>query len=412
MEDIKNITKAIEEKLDSVMQKFDAEKASKADVQEINKTVMNLQASLAAQGEDASEPAKRFQGVTTKKFQKKYLNSVYNLMEQTGILKSLGVNAAQNDEIVKNFGITKATNVSEYDAAGAAGMLQTVVDEVIHKVVPLYGVARQECRVVSGIRGSFKCNTLSTLPNFGFTNTGGTIRDDATLTAHAQAYATPVTITPAQVYGLVKIPEKTIYDAIPGVVADTAEDLAWSAGLFEDQMLFKGDGTATFNGFTGLSSATIGYGNKTIAVRTGSFTNFDPLLQCRLAVAPGASKSGAAKYHMHPFTFAYLQTLKASTSGTYHYDIATNEWKLSGTVIVLNQVMDTVNASNLFDIGAVPVIFGDLSKAVTVGLGRDQNLRTLLERYADTTEIALRLTYDLAMGINIPSLVTRVSVVS
>ncbi len=72
---------------------------------------------------------------------------------------------------------------------------------------------------------------------------------------------------------------------------------------------------------------------------------------------------------------------------------------------------DTVNGTT-FAIGKVPVIAGDLSRAVTIGLGRDYQLKTLLELYAATNEIGLRLTYDINMAIVLSAAVTRVNIVS
>lgn len=413
--DPKAVVKDIESKLDTMLSKIDTEKASKTELDKLNKLVLNLKATLAAQGEDADREIKKYptgQVVWTNKMRRALHAEFFKSFDAENLWRKSGNDGNQlAPEALRKHYLEKATNVNEIDATSGLGMLQTMVDSVIHQLIPLYGVARRNCRVLSGVRGSINLNSLTAYPSFGFTITSNANRDDSTVTPNSPTY-TKINIQPNQVSGIAKVTEKLIFDAVPGVLENVAETLAIQAGLFEDQVLFLGDGTATYGGFTGLKTATIGYNDTNQTVRNGSFTNFDPLLSMQTNIYPSVSKSPSCKYHMHPFTFAIFQTFKASTSGLYFYDIATSTWKITGRDIEFNQVLDTPNANGTYSIGAVPVIFGDLNRAVTMAIGRDMTLKTLLELYAATNEIGLRLTYDYDFGIVLSQAVTRLSVTS
>ncbi len=309
--------------------------------------------------------------------------------------------------------LEKASNINEEDATSGLGMLRTEVDSLIHMLIPIYGVARRETRVITGVRGFMNLNRLDAYPTFGRTVTTNVNRDDATVTPNSPTYA-KITVQPLQSSGIVKITDKLIYDSVPGVVENATEALSISAGLAEDTELFTGDGTASSGNFTGLKTATLGFNNSVATARTGSFTNFDPLLQMQATVYPSVMKSGRCKYYMHPFTFANFQTFKASTSGLYFYDIATSQWKVAGCPIEFSQVIDTptVAGGSTYSIGAVPVYFGDMEKAVTMLIGRDMTLKMLLELYAATNEIGMRLTYDFAYGIILSAAMTRITITS
>ena len=409
--DTKVVMESLNKSIDGLMEKVNNEKASKADVAELSKQVNTLKATLSMQGEDSEREIGKLgfnpksKIVWTKKLQKQWNKVMFDSMDRAGLWnKSNGI---APDMLRKSY----LEKVSEYDATGGQGQLQTLVDSIINYLVPIYGVARSSCRVITGIRGSINLNTRNHYPNFGRTNNSSVVRDDGTITPDSPTY-TYVTIQPAQSAGIAKVTNKLIYDAVPNIMEDVADQLAVSAGLSEDTELFTGDGTYTYNSFTGLKTATIGVSNQVANVRTGSFTNFDPLINVRQYVAPVVARSGKGKYHMTVPTFALLQTFKASTAGLYFFDLSTNTWKISGDEIVFNQVMDVPNANGTFSIGAVPVIYGDLEKAVVMAIGRDHIFTTLLELYQATSETGYKLEYDFAFGIVNKQGVSRVQIVS
>ncbi len=414
----KDIVKALEEKIDGIYTKIESERASKTDVAELNKSILNIKATLGAMGEDSERESAKFVK-TQKQAHAHWSKAMKKQWAREMAISFDAENAwrkANDPAAFRKAFVEKASNVNEIDSTSGLGMLPTAVDSTIQKLIPLYGVARNNARVISGIHGSININRLNAYPTFARTITSSALRDDSTVTPNSPTYAY-ATLQPYQSSGIAKVTEKLIYDGVPGVLEDVAEDLAIQAGVAEDTELFLGDGTATYGNFTGLKTATIGYNSQTVGARTGSFGtssgNFDPLLQCQQNVYPSIVRSGTCKYHMVPATFALLQTFKASTSGVYHFDLSTNEWKISGTPIEFNQVMDGPDVGQAsFAIGKVPVIYGDLRRAVTMGIGRDYQLKTLVELYAATNEVGLRLTYEYAFAIILASAVTRVTVVS
>lgn len=422
------VVKDLESKIEKIIGDVNADKASKADVAALDKAIKTLKATVEAmqgegEGDKAIEKYANGRVIWTKAMSRK-ANAIWGKsLEQDNIWRK-----ADNPEAIRkhyldkglmNEGgmyrdyLTKATNVNEIDSTSALGMLRTDVDSLIHQLVPIYGVARRETRVIAGVRGFLNINSLTGYPNFARTVTSTVNRDDSTVTPNSPTY-TKITVQPLQSSGIIKVTEKAIFDAVPGVLENATEALAIQAGYAEDVELFTGDGTATYGMFTGLKTATIGYNNGVSTARNGSFTNFDPLLMMQANVYPSIMKSGRCKYYMHPFTFAVLQTFKASTSGVYFYDIATSQWKISGTPIEFSQVIDTPTTAGgtTYSVGSVPVYFGDLERAVTMVIGRDMQLKILDQLYAATNEIGARLTYDFAFGIVLSAAMTRLSITS
>lgn len=423
----KEVVKDLEAKIEKIIGDVNADKASKKDVEVLDKAIKTLKATVeamagSAEADKAIEKYNNGRVVWTKAMSRKAHALWGKSFEQENAWKKadnpqafrksmLEKGALHEGGIYRDY-LEKATNVNEVDSTSGLYMLRTEVDSLIHQLIPIYGVARRNCRVISGVRGSMNLNALNAYPTFGFT-VNSTLRDDATVTPNSPTY-THITVQPKQVSGIVKVTEKLIFDSVPGVLENATESLAITAGLLEDQVLFLGDGTTSYGNVTGLKTATIGYNNGVSTARNGSFTNFDQLLLMQNNVYPGIAKAPGCKYHMHPFTFAVLQTFKASTAGTYFYDIATSEWKINGTPIEFNQVLDTPTTAGgtTFSVGAVPVIFGNLERAVTMVIGRDMQMKTLLELYAATNEIGLRLTYDYDFGIILPAAVTRLTITS
>ncbi len=409
MEDLKNIQKAIEDKLDATITKIEAGRASKEEVDSLNKQMLNLKATIAAQGEDAERDTRSMRkAMWTGKMKRDWTAACVKAFDKANVWQKSNTDG----EVIRKGYLAKATNINQEDSTSGAGMLPTLVDSVIHQLIPLYGVARNYTNFIGGIQGSINVNSLTAYPAFGPTITTGTQRDDATVTPNAPTYA-KVNIQPLQCSGLVPVTEQLIFNSVPGILENAAEALAISAGLFEDQVLFTGDGTVNYLGFTGLATnSSVGNSGTSYAtVRTGSFTNFDQILSLNAKVHPSVARSPDTAFHMTPATFAFLQTLKP-TNYTYFYDISKNTWTLAGSPIVFNQVMSSPNSVGSFAIGDVPVIYGDLKRAVTMVTGRDTQLRASYEYYFAQNEVALRLTEDVNFGLVLSAAYSRLVITS
>ncbi len=409
--DMKVATAEISTKIEKLMEKVDAEKATKADLVELQKQLTNMKATMLAREEDADDKINKIGGkvVLTKGQKAKWAGELAKAFDQSNTWQK-----ADNPQLAKEFyqRISKGTTVSELDATGGAGQLQTLVDSVINLLIPVYGVARNECRVIPGVKGTINLNSGNALPTGGRTNTNSAVRDDGVVTAVAPTF-TKVAVTPAQSTFLSRVTEKLVYDSAVSIMDNVALQLAIAAGQAEDAELFTGDGTYTYNSFTGLKTASIGYNSSNGSVRTGSFTTFAPLLQLKTKVHPSVAKRNGGKYYMTPGTFALLQSFTASTSGVPFYDISTGSWKISGSEIVFTSAIDDIDTGfSTFAIGKAPIYYGDLSLACVMAIGRDFEIKVLNELYAASNELGVRLSYDFAFGIPLPAAVARLAVTS
>ena len=413
MEDIKQIAETLKTSVEKGFEKIDAEKASKQDMADINKKLNTMQAILHAQGQDAMAETKQYKAQLSKAQSAAFTKEFADAMDKASLWSKCDNSDKHSADAVRKHYIAKTNaNANEIDSTAGVGMLPTIVDSVIQKLIPLYGTARNSCRVVSGVKGFFQINSQNAYPVAHFTASGSTNRDDGTVTPNSGTF-TKVNVQPLQASAISLVTEKLIWDATPGVLENEANNLAIAHGTLEDTTLFTGDPDATTGAFAGLKTASIGYNNINVNTRTGGFTNFDPLLAMRQNVYPSVSKSPDCKYWMHPFTFALLQTFKAATAGLYFFDPSISSFKIGGSEVEFNQFIDSPDADQTtFAISKVPVYYGDMKKAVTMVLGRDSQLKILYELYAAANEIGLRYTQDFNFGIQLGAALTRISIVS
>lgn len=299
------------------------------------------------------------------------------------------------------FWMERAAGLNSTDTGVGLEFLPTVIDPIVSKLVNTYGVARRICRVRTGVQGTIQVKRRLTRVAVGGMPSGRP-DDDAPL---VNSTYDGVSLTTHQVTAITTIEEYLIYNSVVNVVEEAVSDLAEAAANFDDQVLFVGTGTNQFLGFTGIKTSSVsGLGETQLDVSNGDAMSFDTLLGLQTKVHPSVIRRPNARYCMHPYTFAYLQTLKASTSGVYHYDISKNNFVVGGYPLDFVVVMDPYAATAT----TVPVIFGDFERAVTIGLGREMSMRVLTELYADHNEIGLRLTYDEGYAFVQPSTIARV----
>ena len=307
-----------------------------------------------------------------------------------------------------------AAGLNSTDTGVGAEFLPVTIDPVISKLVNDYGVARRICRTIPGVHGTRQIKRRNTRVNVSGMPTGRP--DDAAPLGNSTYDG--VSLKTSQVSAITTIEEYLIYNSVPDVVMEAMEDLAEAAANFDDDTLFNGTGTAAYLNFTGVSKASglvnaldgsAGLGDLTISIGGSQVLNFDTMLAMQTKVHPSVIRRGDARYTMHPYTFAYLQTLKASTSGLYFYDISKNNFIVGGYPIEFAVVEDAGAGAiaQPFAAGQVPVTFGDYKRGIAMGFGREMELRVLTERYADTNEIGIRLTYDEGFCYVQPSCICR-----
>lgn len=317
-------------------------------------------------------------------------NAVGKALVQAGNIESKDLNGW----------LTKANaSINQTDSGQGATFLPTSIDPVISKLVQQNGIARNFCRIINGVKGTHSIKQRATR-----VTVGGVSRPDGAISLSGPTF-TPVNLTTYEVGLITTVEEKLINESPVDLVEAAISDIAEAAAEFEDDSLFAGAGTYANLGMTGLNTATTGVGGSDQTVAYGSFS-VDDALNVRAKVH--TSVFGNGNYFMHPYVFASLQTKKASTAGSYFFDISSGSFKLGGSDIVFAPRMD----SSLVLSGKVPVIYGDLSKAVVMGLGRNYEVRVLNELYAASGQIGIRVVYDAGMVMDQSTAVAKVKFTS
>jgi HK97 family phage major capsid protein len=311
-----------------------------------------------------------------------------------GLVAAGKVEASKAGEWMKLAGAADITSIDDSTSMGGNLFLPVGIDPVISKLVEQNGVARRNVRVIPGVKGTLGIKSRATR-----VTVGGMARPDATYSRGNSTYENS-NLTTYQVGLITTVEEQLIWNSPINLVEEAISDLAEAAAELEDDVLFRGDGTAAYLGFTGLNSANTGVGGAD--VDTAALT-VDDALNVRTKVH--TSVFGNGKYYMHPYVFAELQTKKASTAGSYHFDPQSASFKLGGSVIEFAPRMDSALTDE-----KVVIVYGDLNKAVAMGLGRGYEIRVLTERYADEGAIGIRLTYDAGMVLVQPTAVAKVTI--
>ena len=306
------------------------------------------------------------------------------------------VDAGKLEGSKKNEWLTKAyANINRTDAGHGDGFVPTTIDGEISKLVEDYGILRREARIRPNVHGNLQVNHRATR-----VQVTGMARPDAPIPLSGSTYGKK-TLSTYQVAAITTIEEKLIWDSPIDLVNEAISDLAEAAANFEDTLLFDGDGTPADAGFTGLNTANTGLGGNDLVVSAGTGLTVDDALNLRTKVH--TSVFGKGKYYAHPHVLAALQTKKASTSGVYHFDIQKSAFVLGGSEIVL-----TPMANSGTSVGMAPLYYGDMSKAVLVGLGRDYQIRILNELYADEGQIGVRMVYDIGSALVNPEALAKI----
>lgn len=375
------LEKELVQQITELQKKLSTEFATKADVDSFAKALEKLQAQKNAE---------------TRKAQKHALfGDQYTFDTVAGHLGKALLDAGkiQKGDPRASFWLEKAANLNSTDAGAGTELLPVTIDPVMQKLVEDWGIARRDCRVVPAVRGTFSIKRR----NVRVTVSGQTRPDDAA--SPAGSTMEEVDMATKSVNAITTIEEKLIFESPIDVVNEAISDLVEAAANAEDSALFVGGGTAADFGFTGLKTAT-GLGEVSVAV--GSYT-LDSVINLRTKVNTSILKSPNRKLYCHPYQFAWLQTLKASTSGIYHFDVTAGEFNVAGDRVEFTPAMDSTYVAT-----KIPFILADLKKAVTVGLGRNTEIRILNELYAANGEIGVRMTYDLGMALVLPTAAARV----
>lgn len=266
-----------------------------------------------------------------------------------------------------------------------------VPEEMITPIIDLresYGVARMRCfiqpmnsdtatvpRRVSGTTAYFPGRTeATTASDVAFDDVNLVAREVSQLTRFHKYYAE---------------------DAVINLGDHTANEMAYSFAVLEDNCLFNGDGSSTYGGIYGILPKIID-GNHTAGAidaasnhDTLSEIDNDDLVTCSgaLPMFPGINPAWYASKRANSLVF---DALKAAAGGNTITDLAGKPMmSYLGDEIVISQSLPKVT-TDLSNVGML--IYGDLNMGVTFGDRMGFEVDILRERYAEFRQIGVIAT--------------------
>jgi HK97 family phage major capsid protein len=220
-----------------------------------------------------------------------------------------------------------------------------------------YGVARREMSTLQLTKGSYKANTLATDVTVYWVDEGAVVRSTEAVLSQDELKLEKLGAIVALTRELLEDGEVDLFSFVAGRVA---EGFAYA----EDSAFFKGDGTSTYGGFTGLlKDGSVNIVN--MASTKTAFTDLtaDDLLDMQDATPSGAMANG--KYYMHRTILSIVRKLK-DDNNQYIYQRPQDgtPGQIWDKPYVLVEVMPKKSQTA---VSTTFVIFGDLRKACIFG---------------------------------------------
>jgi len=261
------------------------------------------------------------------------------------------------------------------------------------------GIARQYATVYNGVQGTLDLGKRNGTSTAVFTAT-----DDATVTA-TQLGTAKVSLSPKQISAISYVADKLLYVSPVNIANSIAIDLVEQAASLEDISVIRGDGTATYGSITGIkTAASVGSVTLTAANFTAAgSTLVDALLDMPSQVHESVQMSGKGRYYVSASTWYNVRKAKASTAGSYHFDVQLGQWTLGGYPVTVWHRMDTADTAT-----NCKAIFGDLSLSHVLATGRDMSIDVDRSFRFGTNQTAFRLTYDFGAVTIQPTALSRI----
>lgn len=290
-------------------------------------------------------------------------------------------------------------DLNSYGTGTGVEVVPTATSELFSLLLSQGSVARANSTVIDGIQGSLILTKRNGTSTAAFT-VATTLKDDAAVTAASLGTA-KVTLTPQQISALSYVSEKLLYSSAVSIANIVAADMIEQAGVLEDNCVYKGDGTTAFGNITGLT-ADSAVPEQSVAAASYSL---DDVLALPALVHESVQNSPTACYYMSGKALNTLRTKKASTSGVYHIDPTTGQPNLFGYPVKIWHRVDQTFVATKF-----PALFGDMKKAVTIGVGRGMTIDVSRDYRFANNQDAFRLTYDFDAKILQPSAMARLAI--
>jgi len=252
----------------------------------------------------------------------------------------------------------------------------------IVELVYAYGQARKITTVYPLGTASVKLPRLKTgEPAFAFLAMSGAVGEKVPQIEF-------ITFTPGKCGGIVRIPSEIDADSIVAVGQFVARYIAREMAKLEDNCLFIGDGTGTYNSIQGVGKQAVTDGNVLQLTAGNSAPSAITLANCR---ALRANVTGAvlktAKYYAHPTMDTLFVSYNTSATVVPYQRLADGSATLDGYPIVWINTMPVYSTSATLN--AYQIHFGDLSWWY-FGERMSMAVETSRDIYFATDEIGIR----------------------
>lgn len=176
-------------------------------------------------------------------------------------------------------------------------------------------------------------------------------------------------------------------DAIISMVDLVVEEIAYAIAVAEDTNSFLGDGTAAFNGITGIANALNAGAQLNLNANWGAQT-LDEFTDA-VAALPLYSGMRPAWYVNHSGFAASMQRLMYTTGGNTTDNVAAGTpAQFLGFPVYFTQVLPGLNAVA----GDLTVVLGDLRLGGYMGIRRSLTIKVLNELYAASDQVGIVAT--------------------
>lgn len=297
---------------------------------------------------------------------------------------TLGVESAK--EFCRGRGIEIRNAMTEgFDAKG--GFL--VPTEFENSIIDLrndYGIAR----------GSVQIVPMSSDTKRQPRRTGGltayAIGEAASLTASDKTFDQVELI--ARKWGvLARFSSELNEDSVISIGDDLASEIAYAFANKEDECLFNGDGTSTYNGIVGLKNALLAGSKVTATTGNTAFSTLDiEDFQQMIAKLPSYAFKGMPKWYIHRSGWAMsMLRLAAAAGGNTNREIQGGyQPQFLGYDVVFVEVMNNTLTTQTSTDGLV--YFGNLPMAAMLGDRRGIAIAQSSDVYFTTDELAIKGT--------------------
>lgn len=271
-------------------------------------------------------------------------------VNQNGYLRSL-IKGLVTQDVVSLKELTTDASGSPYGGY----VVDSELSAEIRHLITEYGVARREMTTVTLSKNSYKANSLATDVTVYWVDEGAAI-------GSTQVVLGQSTLELEKLGAIVTMTSELLEDEELDLMSFIGSRVAEGFAKAEDEAFFKGDGTSTYGGFTGLLKNTA---TNNVAITGTTFTSVDAddLIDMVDATPQGALSN--SKYFLHRTIMSVIRKLKA-TDGTYIYQApsVSGPATIWGYPVVLVEAMPAAADTA---VSTAFVLFGDMKKACIHG---------------------------------------------